>query len=309
MVKITIEELQRRYRSLTIRDSFMFTAVFSDPLLLAKLLALILPEEILDPDDIVIKEMEIKSAYGSRAVRFDVYRKDNSHLFDVEMQTESQEFLFDRAMYNLTAMVQSMVRPDSRTDYELKLKSYVIFICDYDVNHGRRMTHYSMKDADGNTGSDKFNIILIGCHAKENDSPQLKAFTDYVRDPSGTYDDVFVREIENRVQLKRMDPESERVYMDWQFELNRAERAGLKKGEEIGLKKGEEIGLKKGEEIGLKKGEGKGRREERKAMISAMMTKLKAKGYSNEDVLKIIAEMTGLPAEETERILSGTGSC
>ncbi|MCQ2976298.1 MAG: hypothetical protein MJ211_15970, partial [Bacteroidales bacterium] len=66
--------------------------------------------------------------------------------------------------------------------------------------------------------------------------------------------------------------------------LNFAE--GLEKGEKLGLEKGEKIGLEKGEKIGIEK--------ERAEMVR----KMKAKGFSIED----ICELSGLSISEIEKL-------
>ena len=143
-----ITEPMEEYRNLTIRNSFMFAAVFSDHRLLAQLLARILPQEHIDPDSIVIKEKDDKAYYGSRGVRYDVFHTDGKHLFDVELQIRQDPFLFDRAVYNSSSMIMSQVHPGTDT-YELTFKTYVIFICAYDVNHGKRLKQYTFKDEEG----------------------------------------------------------------------------------------------------------------------------------------------------------------
>ena len=218
-----LKKPMEEYRNLTIRNSFMFAAVFSDHRLLAQLLARILPQEHIDPDSIVIKEKDDKAYYGSRGVRYDVFHTDGKHLFDVELQIRQDPFLFDRAVYNSSSMIMSQVHPGTDT-YELTFKTYVIFICAYDVNHGKRLKQYTFKDEEGKNGFDKVNIIMIGCASKENDNEQLKNFADYIMDPSNITDDPFIREIEQGVQWRRRDPESGKAYMDWMYEKSRAIR-------------------------------------------------------------------------------------
>ncbi len=214
---------REEYRNLTIRNSFMFNAVFSDHRLLAELLARILPQEHLDPNGIIIREKDDKQYIQARGVRYDVYLSSGTHLFDVELQIEQDRFLFDRAMYNASAMIQSQVHPGTDS-YELTFKTYVIFICAFDVNRGRRLRHFTFKDDEGKNSFDKVNIIMIGCVSKENDNEQLKTFADYIMDPAKMPDDPFIREIEHGVELKRKDPESEKSYMDWMYERMKAVR-------------------------------------------------------------------------------------
>ncbi len=213
---------REEYRNLTIRNSFMFSAVFSDHRLMAELLARILPHEHLDPDAIIIREKDDKQFIQARGVRYDVYHRDGTHLFDVELQIEQDRFLFDRALYNASTMILSQVHPGD--SYELPFKTYVIFICAFDVNHGERMKHYMLRDEEGKHSFDKMNIIMIGCASKENDNEQLKSFTDYIMDPAKIADDPFIRDIEHSVEWKRRDPESERSYMDWMYERMKAIR-------------------------------------------------------------------------------------
>lgn len=217
---------REEYRNLTIRNSFMFSAVFSDHRLMAELLARILPHEHLDPDAIIIREKDVKQFIQARGVRYDVYHREGTHLFDVELQIEQDRFLFDRALYNASTMILSQVHPGD--SYELPFKTYVIFICAFDVNHGERMKHYMLRDEGCKHSFDKMNIIMIGCASKENDNEQLKSFTDYIMDPAKIADDPFIRDIEHSVEWKRRDPESERSYMDLMYEKYKERMKGFR---------------------------------------------------------------------------------
>jgi len=82
----------------------------------------------------------------------------------------------------------------------------------------------------------------------------------------------------------------------------KGKKLGLKEGEEKGLKKGEKIGLKKGEAIGIEKGLEKGKelglKEGEKLKAVEMAKLLLQKGIDPS----IIAETSGLTAEEVEKL-------
>ncbi|MCR4952122.1 MAG: PD-(D/E)XK nuclease family transposase [Solobacterium sp.] len=215
----------KRFEELTISDNYMFSAVFSDPYLTAQLICRILPEEKLSPDEIIVKEKYIKNAYRSRAVVFDVYRKDNTHLFDLEMQVKDDTFLLDRAFYNMCAMVVDSHEPGE--EYELRFKTYVVFICAFDkTKTGRLVEHYEMSNEDKKSTIGKGHIIVVNCAVEAEDNKQLKPFAKHVMNGNTDTDDLFVQEVNTALEWKRRDRREQELYMEWQYELDKAKEEG-----------------------------------------------------------------------------------
>ncbi len=223
----------KRFEDLTISDNYMFSVVFSDPQLTAELICRILPEEKLSPEEIIVKEKYVKNAYRSKAVVFDVYRKDNTHLFDLEMQVKDDQFLLDRAFYNMCAMVVDSHEPG--VSYELKFKSYVVFICAFDkTKTGRLVEHYEMHNSDRTDTIDKGHIIVVNCPVESEDNHELRPFAAYVMNPNASKDDSFVKKVNDALELKRRDLREQELYMEWQYELERAKAEGRAEGQAEG---------------------------------------------------------------------------
>ncbi|MCR4950674.1 MAG: Rpn family recombination-promoting nuclease/putative transposase [Solobacterium sp.] len=223
----------KRFEELTISDNYMFSAVFSDPYLTAQLICRILPEEKLSPDEIIVKEKRIKTSYRSRSVIFDVYRKDDTHLFDIEMQIEDNMYLMDRAVYYGSSMIVDS--HEAGSGYELKHRSYVIFICAFDATHtGKRMEHLILQNDGRTVSSDKMHVIFVNCPVEGEDNEQLRSFAQYVMNGKADEDDPFVQEVNTAVELKRGNRKEQELYMEWQYELDKAKAEGKAEGLEEG---------------------------------------------------------------------------
>ena len=109
----------------------------------------------------------------------------------------------------------------------------------------------------------------------------LKPFYNYLNDPKKSQASELIRMIDERVR-KFNSNEWRQKYMTFEYILNERER----KSEAIGFEKGRS----EGEAIGLEKGAAQKQREIAKNM--------KTKNIPVAD----IAEMTGLPAEEIEKL-------
>ena len=263
----------KRFEDLTISDNYMFSVVFSDPQLTAELICKILPEEKLFPDEIIVKEKYVKNAYRSKAVVFDVYRKDNTHLFDLEMQVKDDQFLLDRAFYNMCAMVVDSHEPG--VSYELKFRSYVVFICAFDkTKTGRLVEHYEMHNSGRTDTIDKGHIIVVNCPVESEDNHELRPFAAYVMNPNASKDDSFVKKVNAALELKRRDLREQELYMEWQYELDRAKAEGRAEGRAEGKAEGQAEGR-----------------------LYALISLYK-KGYLD---LNVVLEETGFTAEELEK--------
>ena len=122
---------------------------------------------------------------------------------------------------------------------------------------------------------------LIFAQKSEKIPKALKPFYEYLNDPKKSQASELIRMIDERVR-KFNSNEWRQKYMTFEYILNERER----KSEAIGFEKGRS----EGEAIGLEKGAAQKQREIAKNM--------KTKNIPVAD----IAEMTGLPAEEIEKL-------
>ena len=67
------------------------------------------------------------------------------------------------------------------------------------------------------------------CEQSE-DNQELRVFAAYVTDPNASEDDRFVKEVDAVAELKRRDLREQELYMEWQYELERAKAEGKAEG-------------------------------------------------------------------------------
>ena len=115
------------WEDLTFANNFLFCKIMeSEPELCRRILEMLLNIEIekLEP---VQAERTMLETMESKTVRFDVYAKDKSRVFDIEIQTTLSTNLPKRARY-----YQSVIDMDSLSqgeNYSRLKDSYVIFLC------------------------------------------------------------------------------------------------------------------------------------------------------------------------------------
>ena len=205
------------WEELSFQDDYMFKRVMSHKRLCKKMLEKILRIEI---RDICYLEDEktIKSGYGSKGIRLDVYVEDDRNtIYNIELQLRKPK---DDGLYRRMRYYQAMVDADllmvGAKYYELK-DTFIIFICPFAVLDGERhlytfrnycIENHELEMPDGATK------ILLSTKGRLDDIPSdLKAFLDYVDGILGN--DEFVQEIDREIkELKKL--EAERVaYMTY----------------------------------------------------------------------------------------------
>ncbi|HCK89523.1 MAG TPA: hypothetical protein DHW39_12100 [Erysipelotrichaceae bacterium] len=67
------------------------------------------------------------------------------------------------------------------------------------------------------------------CEQSE-DNPELRPFAAYVMNPNASEDASFVKEVDAEAELKRRDLREQELYMEWQYELERAKAEGRAEG-------------------------------------------------------------------------------
>ncbi|MDE5613269.1 MAG: Rpn family recombination-promoting nuclease/putative transposase [Treponemataceae bacterium] len=117
-----------KWERATLADNFIFCKVMTaNPDLCKELLEMLLNIKI-DRIEQPLAEHSLKTDYGSKGIRFDVYVRDGTgRCFDIEMQTTTRRDLAKRARYYQGLMdVDSL---DSGEYYGELKDSYIIFLC------------------------------------------------------------------------------------------------------------------------------------------------------------------------------------
>ena len=224
----------------------------------------------------------LKFGANIHGVRFDAFVESSKLWADIEMQTSNDPALDKRARYYHANMDLDFL--EQGQPYENLKPSYVIFICTFD-RFKQDEPVYFFRSWDVEKGLPlkdlSYTIVLNTKCSPEKVPEALKPFYEYLNDPKKSQASELIRMIDERVR-KFNSNEWRQKYMTFEYILNERER----KSEAIGFEKGRS----EGEAIGLEKGAAQKQREIAKNM--------KTKNISVAD----IAEMTGLPAEEIEKL-------
>jgi predicted transposase/invertase (TIGR01784 family) len=210
----------------------------------------------------------------SKSVRLDIYVKDeNETVYNIEMQRGSNKNLPKRLRYYQGNIDMDLIqRGDNYIDL---VKSYVIFICTFDLfkkgRHKYTFETICKEDTSIKLEDDAYKIILNTKGILNDMSEELIDFLEYVDNSddetanhsSGTLS----KNIHKKVLEIKNNPKMEVEYMTIleRDRLNREE--GIEQGIQIGLKQGLKQGLSQGLTQGLSQGLTQGKLEVAKNLI------------------------------------------
>ena len=124
--------MKKNYEELDFTDDFMFCKVLTNnPELCHELLELVIGKKVgkftrLD------KQKPIEITADGKGIRFDVYSEDDQDIvYDCEMQTSGNDNLPKRTRYYQGMIDLNLI--ERGADYSELKKSYIIFICTFDV--------------------------------------------------------------------------------------------------------------------------------------------------------------------------------
>lgn len=230
---MTNERRTRRtkpWEELTFADNFLFCKILEDdPELCRQLLELLLHIKIdrLEPPQ---SERTMQETPEAKAVRFDVYAKDGSRIFDIEMQTTDAKNLPERARY-----YQSIIDMDSlsRGENYVRLKdSYVIFLCLRDV-FGKGLPMYFFENAcreDGTLklGDRAYKVFFNAANCDRLDDSKARDFFRYLRGDRA--DTALSKRIAQKVAFAKRNMSWRRQYMTWQQTIDEAKELSFEEG-------------------------------------------------------------------------------
>ena len=197
--------MTKRYEELTFADDFMFCRVLEDsPGLCRELLSLILDRPVGELVSVNRqKPIEIKA--DSKGVRFDIYAEgDDSTIYNVEMQNASVDNIAKRARYAQGMLDLNLL--DRGAKYKDLNRSYVIYICQFNINETAGFHKYSFanlcrEDTSIDLGDVAEKIFLCAKGTADDISDQLRSFLNYVA--TGAPSDQFTNKLENAVKKAR----------------------------------------------------------------------------------------------------------
>ncbi len=234
---------KKDFMSLTIKDSFMFYAVMSDPEQCRKLLTLILDIEI----ETVTVHREETIVYNPdyHGIRLDVTAIEHGtrRRFNVEMQAQKKKALEKRSRYYHSQMDSDILPPGH--GYNELPDTYVIFICDFDpFGEGLYRYRHEMTCMEtGKTLNDGTHTIFLSTKGKDKDTvpAQLASFLEYVGDPSTKErtEDVFLQSLEAQISTIKRDREWRGKYMLLELTLAEEREEARAEGRAEGRTEGE----------------------------------------------------------------------
>ena len=186
----------------------------------------------------------------AKSVRLDVYVKDEQNtVYNIEMQVTLNKNLPKRSRYYQGMIDLSIL--EKGEDYKNLKRSYVIFICTFDLfGKGRHIYTFEnrcLQDIEISLGDETTKIILNTKGTMDDVSPEMKYLLDYIDGQEAS--DEFTRTLETAVKSVKNNEKWRVEYMTLEMRY----RELLEQGIDIGRTEGIDIGRTEGIEIGLEK--------------------------------------------------------
>ena len=227
---------QTEWEKLGISNDFLFGKVMQDAELCKELLQIIFPNMKIDHIEYPVLQKTINMDADAKSIRLDVYIVDNKGtVYDIEMQMADTKELPKRTRYYQAMMDLEMI--DKGQSYKKLKKSFVIFICPFDLfNEGRHLYTFKnicIEDKMILLGDDTTKIFLNTEGKMADVNQKLTAFLDYVAGKKS--DDSFVQKLENAIKIAKQNREWRHEYMT----LLMRDQENIEKGIERGIEKEE----------------------------------------------------------------------
>ena len=234
---------EQKWEKATIANNFIFYKVMRhNPDVCKELLEILLEMEI---DHIDMRgEETVEIDFGNKGIRLDVYAKNCTQAFNLEMQTSDTKELPERARYYQGSIdVDSL---NSGEKYKELKDSYVIFICIKDIFE-KGLACYSFENLCRentiihlNDRAFKYFFIAQNCDKILNE--KQKAFLQLVLGQKASNN--FTRRIEELTEEAKHNTQWRRQYMEWErlrtYDYENGKEAGIEIGKQTGIEIGKE---------------------------------------------------------------------
>lgn len=236
--------IKDNWEELGLSNDFLFGKIMRDPEICKGVLQRILPQLSIERIEYPELQKEIKEDIDARSVRLDVYvRDDRDTVYNIEMQTVNTKELPKRSRYYQSMMDLQLL--DHGQSYKKLNQCYIIFICLTDIfEKGRHIYTFKnicQEDGELALGDGTEKLFLNANGQKDDVSPELKAFLDYVAGKPS--EDQFVQKLKKAVNEAKKNREWRREYMT----LLMRDQENIEKGLEQGRKEGRKEGREEGE--------------------------------------------------------------
>ena len=280
--------LAAAWEKLPLSNDFMFCRVMSNLDVCREFIERLLHikiERLAQPES----QKAVNISADTRGVRFDVYVKDSSRVFDLEMQVANQGDLPFRARYYQGALDMDMLELGEPVT-NLK-ESYIVFLCLFDPFKQRLPVYTVQKifaEKQEVSYTDGTNTVFFNCRAyKDAGNEQVQNILSYL--VNGTAKDGFTAQLERHVETARQNELWRKEFMTFEMIKMQQQEIGFAKGLAIGRNEGIAIGEQRGRNEGIIIGTEQAARN------------MLADGFS----VKQTARLTGL-SEEQVRALAAT---
>lgn len=205
--------MSENWSDLRISNDFLFGKVMRNQTVCKKLIELILDIQI-DHIEYPENQKVIDLTADARSIRLDVYVKDGQNtVYDIEMQATDTKELPKRSRYYQDLIDLQLI--EKGETYNKLNKSYVIFICLFDLFHlGRHkysFTYQCLEHAGLELGDETTKIFLNASGTMDDVGPELRAFLDYVAGKEISETTAFVCDLERLVASAKNND-------DWRLE-------------------------------------------------------------------------------------------
>lgn len=235
-------------KELNLEDDFLFAKVMSDTEICKEVLEKILNVKI---EKIIMLEEQkvIDLLIESKGIRLDVYVKDeNNTVYNVEMQRGKNKNLPKRFRYYQGNIDLDLISKGE--DYKKLKKSFVIFICTFDLfGQGRHVYTFENRCIEDNNLSldDGTKKIILNTKGILDDvDSEMHDFLRYIEDTTDLAAEKssgsLVKHIHKKVKEVKNNEKVEVEYMT----LLERDREKIEEGIEQGIQKGIEKGIQKG---------------------------------------------------------------
>ena len=274
-------------KELNLEDDFLFAKVMSDKDICKEFLEKLLEIEI-EKVEMPENQKTIDLLLESKGIRLDIYVKDeNNTVYNVEMQRGKHKNIPKRLRYYQGNIDLDLINKGD--DYRKLAKSYIIFICTFDLfNKGRHKYTFETVCKEDNSiklDDDAYKIILNTKGIMNDLSEELIEFLKYVEHSDSETADKAKGTLVKNIHKKVIEVKNNRNIEVELMTLLERDREKIEEGMEKGLKEGRKEGRKEGIKEGIEKG------------IKEVAIKLL-------DILddKTISEKTGLAIEIVKKI-------
>lgn len=229
----------KRFEELEFKDDFMFCIIMKNPKYCKPFLETVLGVKI-NHIEYPSSQESIDLSLDAKSVRLDVYVEDGKGtVYNIEMQTANKYNLPKRMRY-YQGIIDLNILEKGRDYRDLK-KSYVIFVCTFDLfGKGRHVYTFEnrcVQDLGLALGDDTVKIILNTKGTEEDVSQDMKELLDFI-DGKGAGATGFTRELEEAVQSVRKNEKWRVDYMTLQMSYQEKFEEGYERGIECGIEQG-----------------------------------------------------------------------